>query len=576
MKIIIKTQFILDLCVSAFFALISITIMTFILPEGRSLNFLFRSYKLIGLIFALLGIIFLFFWYFDKNFKFKKKFEYPELKNLILISLPISPIIDYALLNNEFLSTGGLLNLFFITFLFILFFSFILPILFSFFGSYYILMISGLALTFTILSIAKIGSNPNYHIFNSQFITQGTYLMIAFIILYFFYSLNKTTAYIFVFFFMISGVIINLYNNFNYNLTKVENSEKLVNFLKSDNNKIIHKKNIYLLVYESYPNLETLYHYGYDNSEQISFLEKNGFKVYHGSYSIASASLTSTSRILEIDNELLHRARYYVSGNAFVPKVLKNNGYKNIGLFKSSYFLDEASSIEWNEYYPKENLSKIGGRTLTKSIFQGAFKFDIFDEFTNYEDYLQLKEKYLSSIRKNTFFFTHNSYPGHSGNSGVCDSNEKNKYFSGMKKANTEMQNDVMNILKNDQNAIIVLLGDHGPYLTKNCKELRDVDVSTIDQYDIQDRYGAFLSIYWPKDISHKNYNIEVTQDIFPAVFSNITNNKNLFDELKVDRRFSDRFNNVLGGVNVNKGIIAGGKDSGKPLFNQRSYVLGH
>ena len=136
------------------------------------------------------------------------------------------------------------------------------------------------------------------------------------------------------------------------------------------------------------------------------------------------------------------------------------------------------------------------------------------------------------------------------------------------------MKNDVLNIFKNDKDPIIVLLSDHGPYLTKNCTLLKDYEKNKIDKYDIQDRYGTFLSIYWPEDISDNEHNIIITQDIFPAILSNISNNKKLFKELKVERNFFDRFKSISGGVNVYNGIIKGGKDDGKPLFDKRTYKL--
>ena len=67
-----------------------------------------------------------------------------------------------------------------------------------------------------------------------------------------------------------------------------------------------------------------------------------------------------------------------------------------------------------------------------------------------------------------------------------------------------------------------------------------------------------------------------MAQDIFPAIFSKITNNNKLFDELKVERKFfwDWEINWTVGGVNVYNGIIKGGKDDGKPLFDKRSYDL--
>jgi len=136
------------------------------------------------------------------------------------------------------------------------------------------------------------------------------------------------------------------------------------------------------------------------------------------------------------------------------------------------------------------------------------------------------------------------------------------------------MKNDIDTLKKNDPNAIIVLLGDHGPYLTKNCTELRNFKLDLIDKYDVQDRYGTFLAINWPDEVSFEGNNIEIVQDILPAILETITENKDLFNELKVDRKFFDRFDSIIGGVNVLNGVIKGGKDNGKPLFEKRLYQI--
>ncbi len=568
-------QLILDFTFSGFFILTSMITLYFILPKGLTTEFLFRGSKLVSIACVILTLIFVLSWILNKNFKFKKKIEIPELKDLILVALPISPVLDYLLFNIEYLNIFGFFYLVGTILLFILLLGYIFPIIFSYFVSIKILMISGLALSFTILTMAKISSNPNSHLLESQFITQGLYLIISFGVLFLIYFFNKKVAYFSVILFMTTGILISFLNYYSKNSLKDKHqvSDKLINFLKNKKNKIVNKKNIYLLVYESYAGFETLNYYGFDNTNQLQFLEEHGFKTYSGIYSNASKSLDTTSRILEIDGELPKHTRHYTSGNAFGLNIFKANDYETVGLFKNSYFFG-SSPITWDKYYPKANVKKLGGKTITQTIFEGEFRFDIFDEYSDYEKYLELKRKYLTSISKPTLFYTHNATPGHSGLSGKCDPEENSRYFEGMKKANIEMKNDVLNILSNDPDPIIVLLSDHGPSLTKNCRELRGYDLSTIDKYDLQDRYGTFLSIHWPKKFNNIEQNVVITQDIFPLILANITNNKNIFQELKVERKFFDRYKNNVNGINVINGIITDGKDKGQPLFEIRSYQL--
>jgi len=423
-KIKNNTQFLLDLFTSGILTLLSMLLISFVIPEGVTTKFLLRGSKIVGLISIILGAIFLVFWIFNKNFKFKKKIELPNLKDLILLALPMSPVLDFAIINIEYLDQFSLLYLILITLIFTISFSFILPILFSYFASFKILMISGIALSFTILTMAKIVNNQTNHIFDSQFLTQGIYLIISFSILYLIYSFNKKVSYVVVVFFMLTGISVNSLSYLSNNPAKVKQTDRLLNFINDKSNNIIYKKNINILVYESYADLETLQYYGFDNTKQIEFLKKNGFNVYKGIYSNGGLSISSTSRILEIKGELSQHGRHYLSGNSFGLDIFKANGYKTIGLFKSPHFFG-SSPIKWDEYYPEGDVTKMGGKTLTKAIFEGEFRFDIFDDNFEYKKYLKLKNKYLSSNKENTLFYTHNSYPGHSQNSGKCRKNEK-------------------------------------------------------------------------------------------------------------------------------------------------------
>ena len=230
-KIKNNTQFLLDLFTSGILTLLSMLLISFVIPEGVTTKFLLRGSKIVGLISIILGAIFLVFWIFNKNFKFKKKIELPNLKDLILLALPMSPVLDFAIINIEYLDQFSLLYLILITLIFTISFSFILPILFSYFASFKILMISGIALSFTILTMAKIVNNQTNHIFDSQFLTQGIYLIISFSILYLIYSFNKKVSYVVVVFFMLTGISVNSLSYLSNNPAKVKQTDRLLNFI---------------------------------------------------------------------------------------------------------------------------------------------------------------------------------------------------------------------------------------------------------------------------------------------------------------------------------------------------------
>ena len=64
-------QLALDLTISCLFILVSMLILKYMLPNGLTTSFLERSYKLVGLVFVILSIIFIILWIKDRDFKFK-------------------------------------------------------------------------------------------------------------------------------------------------------------------------------------------------------------------------------------------------------------------------------------------------------------------------------------------------------------------------------------------------------------------------------------------------------------------------------------------------------------------------
>jgi len=163
------------------------------------------------------------------------------------------------------------------------------------------------------------------------------------------------------------------------------------------------------------------------------------------------------------------------------------------------------------------------------------------------------------------FVYTHDYLPGHSQISGKCLPEEIDLFRERLTEANRQMRRDLEVIIQSNPGAIIIVAGDHGPYLTKNCVATGDdYDISEIARLDIQDRFGAFLAIRWPDENFAGYDEILVIQDIFPAVFANLFR-----DPVFLDARIEPRTISlgVISGAKVANGIIRGGINDGEPLF---------
>jgi hypothetical protein len=316
--------------------------------------------------------------------------------------------------------------------------------------------------------------------------------------------------------------------------------------------------NIYLLIYDSYVTSETMQAYGIDNSSQEDYLEELGFKLYPHTYSVADFSIGTMSRVLNTSRDFSGDPKKVVAGDGIIQNTLRGFGYEIYGLFSSDFF--------FRKYNPTYDFSIPEPSTtspdiLIRAILMGEFRFDIGFDIQPREQFVETKRNIFESISGSPIFiYMHSSLPGHSQNSGACLSDETDKFNKRLISANIEMQEDIKGIIESDPEAIIIVAGDHGPYLTKNCASLNDYDESEISRLDIQDRFGTFLAIRWPTRDFDKFDDIVVLQDIFPAVFEYIYNDER-FMKSKIE---PTTFSPV---IKVRNGIIHKGFNRDEPLF---------
>ena len=348
----------------------------------------------------------------------------------------------------------------------------------------------------------------------------------------------------------------------------VESGQKSAIALHTENKTIKYNPDVFILVYDSYSNQETMEGYGYDNQKQIDYLLDDGFSIYDGTYSIGGSSIVSMAHMLE--------AQSIDSGNEEMRRMVAGASSSYVSFKENDYFMQ---SVQTSDYmtkdhipkhdfsFPEANNSIAAHRIIIDAVIEGEFRFDAEFSYTTYDDFVGAKKHALSyKTDKSKFLYSHSDFPGHSQNSGVLRPDESELHFGGLDVANIEMRNDIETIRSMNRDAIIIIAGDHGPYLTKNGIGLvGDYDISEVTAFDIQDRYGTFLAISWPDNEAHKNYDIMTIQDVIPAVISYMYDDVELYEKLRMNSSLI--YTNIISGANVDNRIVVGGMDDGKPLF---------
>lgn len=542
--------------------------LSWLLPEyAINVNAIFanKAWKYLLLLAAGLYLIFFALFRIIKGTKltFENSIEKLHISDLILILLPLTPVVQYILNNQDILSPLGLLYVLAVFSGFSLIFIIVIPILLGPVISTKTMMIVGMAFTFMITDMASLSAQ--FHWLEKGSLTIQIALMVAvFLVSWIIYNLaGRKFLYMVVAICFITNSAIQLASDVGTKSTLSTTDNNLVKLVGSK--KPLSIPNIYLLIYDSYVINETMLQYGIDNSAQEKYLEKLGFKLYPHTYSIYSASITTMSTTLNASTNFYGNGKKGVSGDGIIQNLLKRFGYETYGLFWSDYYFQGIGS-SYDFSFPKAVPSS-AHILLLKAIFMGEFRFDVEYDKPSHEQFTKYKLGIFERTpNKPRFIYMHTPTPVHSQNSGACLPNETELFIGRLVKANDEMKQDIETITQKDPGAIIIVAGDHGPYLTKNCYITGEghYDVSEISRLDIQDRFGTLLAIKWPTANFSKYDDITVLQDIFPAIFSYLFKDDSLL-ETKITPTTLD--NSAISGASVNNGVICGGINDGEPLF---------
>jgi hypothetical protein len=296
-------------------------------------------------------------------------------------------------------------------------------------------------------------------------------------------------------------------------------------------------ESVYLFMHDAFPVKELADELDLDYSEVEALLKEYDFKLYDV-YSLDDNTLATMSSLFDMDSSLaidlsthtdlstmmaandpLYRKwSRVVSGDNTVELLLWHNGYKIYNEANPAFYMAgggaDTVSLMMNKYsfMPQVLLALMQGYLDTMLLkYKGDLPAMITAEFA-------AKQNDASGV----FAWGH-SGPDHSTLNGfgreVEMKNWRPKYYKSIK----DMQREVALTVKNNPNAIVIIMSDHGPVMLENAQRLySNISDAEITPLHFRDTYGAFMAIRWPDKKRAAKYDREfyVVQDLFPIVLA--------------------------------------------------------
>jgi hypothetical protein len=299
--------------------------------------------------------------------------------------------------------------------------------------------------------------------------------------------------------------------------------------------KLNHKPNIYVIQPDGYIGLSELGrgNYNKNNDDFNMFLLDHKFKLYPNYRSNYYSTLSSNSsmfamkhhyynRKAQVGSELLFARDIIISENP-VLSILKNNNYTTSLILENSYLLTSRPKLGYD--FSNINYSDL---PLVSRGFE--FKKDVIKD---------LESKIESNKEGNHFYFIERISPGHIAtlkSSSEGKEIERIKYLEHLDEANSWLMETVTLINKNDPEALIIIVADHGGFVgyeySGSSHEKPKNRANTFSMF------SSLLAIKWPKDVNVFDNDLKSSVNLFRTVFSVLSGDKSLLDNLQSDESY--------------------------------------
>ena len=147
---------------------------------------------------------------------------------------------------------------------------------------------------------------------------------------------------------------------------------------------------------------------------------------------------------------------------------------------------------------------------------------------------------FLKNKKESTFFFMEKISPTHIENlkknsKGI--EGERLDYIRRVKESNEWLTDVIQTIISHDDNALIVLVSDHGGYVGLESAE--SVYVKNEDPLISKSIFTSMLAIKWPNDnVPSFDGELRTNVNLFRILFSHLSNDMGLLEHLEEDKSF--------------------------------------
>ena len=296
------------------------------------------------------------------------------------------------------------------------------------------------------------------------------------------------------------------------------------------------KPNIYIIQPDGYANFTELKNelYDYDNSDFESFLVNSEFKLYPEFRSNYFSTLSSNSSMFTMkhhyysnvkgSNHEFYNARKIIIGDNPVVSIFKNNDYKTFLMLQKSYLLVNRSKVLYDycniDYSEMPYFTR--GFGVTKDLE------------------VDLESAIQQNTKTNNFYFIEQISPGHISTfkkDSEGKVKERQDYIDKLAEANSWLKNMINLINKNDKEALIVVVADHGGFVGLDYTLQTKIKQSNDDL--VKSAFTTALAIKWPNnDRPEFDNQLKSNVNLFRVLFSYLENNEAYLENMQPDKSY--------------------------------------